>query len=56
MENPDYQRLIECCIDICKRNGKDKLIWFGDKDKTLNYSLKSDEIILTAYRWFANKR
>ena len=50
-----YQRLIELCIDICKRNGKNKLIWFGDKDKTLNYYVKSDEMILTVHRWFANK-
>ena len=50
-----YQRLIELCVDICKRNGKNKLIWFGDKDKTLNYSPKSGEMILTVHRWFANK-
>ena len=50
-----YQTLIELCIDICKRNGKSKLIWFGDKDKTLNYSPKSGEMILTVHRWFANK-
>ena len=50
-----YQKLIELCIDICRRNGKNKLIWFGDKDKTLNYSPKSNEMILTVHRWFANK-
>ena len=50
-----YQTLIKICIDICKRNGKNKLIWFGDKDKTLNYSPKSGEMILTVHRWFANK-
>jgi len=50
-----YQRLIELCVDICKRNGKNKLIWFGDKDKTLNYSPKNGEMILTVHRWFANK-
>lgn len=50
-----YQRLIELCIDICKRNGKNKLIWLGDKGKTLNYSPKSGEMILTVHRWFANK-
>lgn len=50
-----YQRLIELCIDICKRNGKNKLIWFGDKNKTLNCSPKSGEMILTVHRWFANK-
>ena len=50
-----YQTLIKLCVDICRRNGKNKLIWFGDKDKTLNYSPKSGEMILTVHRWFANK-
>jgi len=50
-----YQKLITLCVDICKRNGKTKLLWFGDKDKTLNYTPKSGEMILTVHRWFANK-
>jgi flagellum-specific peptidoglycan hydrolase FlgJ len=50
-----YQRLIDLCTDICKRNGKKKLIWFGDKNTALSYSPKSDEMILTVHRWFANK-
>ncbi len=50
-----YQTLIKLCVDICKRNGKNKLIWFGDKDKTLNYEPKDGEMILTVHRWFANK-
>lgn len=50
-----YQKLIELCVDICQRNGKKKLLWLGDKDKTLNYSPKSDEMVLTVHRWFANK-
>lgn len=50
-----YQKLITLCVDICKRNGKTKLLWFGDKTKTLNYEPKSDEMILTVHRWFANK-
>lgn len=50
-----YKRLIELCIDICKRNDKSKLIWFGDKDKTMKYQPKPDEMILTVHRWFANK-
>ena len=50
-----YNRLIELCVDICKRNGKSKLLWLSDKDKTLNYEPKSDEMILTVHRWFANK-
>lgn len=50
-----YQKLITICIDICKRNGKKKLLWLGDKDKTLNYTPASDEMVLTVHRWFANK-
>lgn len=50
-----YNKLIELCADICKRNGKTKLLWFGDKTKTLNYEPKSDEMVLTVHRWFANK-
>ena len=50
-----YESLIKLCVDICKRYGKSKLIWFGDKDKTLSYSPKSDEMIITVHRWFANK-
>lgn len=55
MNDKVYSTLIKLCVDICKRNGKKKLIWFGDKNKTLNYSPKSDEMVLTVHRWFANK-
>ena len=50
-----YQTLIKLCADICKRNGKRKLLWLGDKDKTLAYSPAADEMVLTVHRWFANK-
>ena len=50
-----YQKLITLCADICKRNGKKKLLWLGEKDKTLSYEPKSDEMVLTVHRWFANK-
>lgn len=50
-----YSKLIELCADICKRNGKTKLLWFEDKDKSLSYEPKSNEMILTVHRWFANK-
>lgn len=45
MTNAVYASLINLCVDICKRNGKKKLLWFGDKNKTLAYSPKS-------VRWF----
>lgn len=50
-----YDRLIDLCVDICQRNGKKKLLWFGDKNKTLNYQTKEDEMLITVHRWFANK-
>lgn len=50
-----YQKLITLCVDICQRNGKKKLLWLGDKTKTLNYSPAADEMVLTVHRWFANK-
>ena len=50
-----YNRLIDLCVDICKRNGKSKLIWIDNKDKALAYAPKSDEMLLTVHRWFANK-
>lgn len=50
-----YQTLIKLCIDICKRNGKTKLLWLGDKGTTLAYTPAPDEMVLTVHRWFANK-
>ena len=44
---------IKLCADICKRNGKKKLLWFNDKDKTLKYKPKADEMVLTIHKWFA---
>jgi hypothetical protein len=55
MNSKVYDTLIRLCVDICKRNGKKKLIWLGDKDKTLNYNPKSDEMVITVHRWFTNK-
>lgn len=55
MTDAVYQSLIKLCVDICKRNGKTKLIWLGDKTKTLNYTPESGEMVLTVHRWFAAK-
>ena len=55
MTDAVYAALIDLCTDICKRNGKKKLLWFGNKDKTLAYEPKADEMIITVHRWFANK-
>lgn len=50
-----YNKLIDLVTDICKRNGKTKIIWFGDKEKSLNYKPASNEMVMTVHRWFANK-
>lgn len=55
MNSAVYASLVRLCTDICKRNGKNKLLWFADKDKSLNYAPKSDEMLITVHRWFANK-
>lgn len=55
MNSAVYDSLVKLCIDICKRNGKKKLLWLGDKNKTLNYAPAADEMVLTVHRWFANK-
>lgn len=55
MNSKVYDTLVKLCTDICKRNGKKKLLWFGSESKTLNYSPKSDEMVVTVHRWFANK-
>ena len=50
-----YTGLIALCVDICRRNGKKKLLWLGDKEKTLSYTPAPDEMLLSVHRWFANK-
>ena len=50
-----YASLLDLVTDICKRNGKTKIIWFGDKEKTLSYTPKPNEMVMTVHRWFANK-
>lgn len=50
-----YETLIQLCTDICKRNGKQKLLWLGEKEITLAYEPAPEEMVLTVHRWFKNK-
>lgn len=50
-----YESLIKLAVDCCERNGKTKMIWFGDRTKTLNYTPASNEMVIAVHRWFANK-
>ena len=56
MNDAVYQSLIRLCVDICKRNGKKRMLWLGSKEKALAYTPKADEVVLTAHRWFKNKQ
>lgn len=55
MTDAVYKSLVNLCADICKRNDKTVLLWLGDKEKTLSYVPKDNEMLLTVHRWFANK-
>lgn len=50
-----YNALIDLAVDVCKRNGKSKMLWLGNKEKTLAYKPKPDEMVITVHRWFAAK-
>ena len=55
MNSAVYNKLVDLCVDICKRNGAKKLLWISDKNKALSYIPKDDEMLITVHRWFANK-
>lgn len=55
MNDNVYNSLIKLCIDICKRYNKDTLLWFNDREKSLSYSPKDNEMVITVHRWFTNK-
>ena len=49
-----YNKLVDLCVDICKRNKKTKLLFLGSREKTEKYKPKSDEMLLTAHRWYSD--
>lgn len=50
-----FDKLIDLCVDICKRYSKTKLLWLNNKELTLKYQPAENELILTVHRWFAAK-
>lgn len=50
-----YNALLDLCTDICRRNGKKKLLWLEEQFKALAYEPGPDEMVMTVHRWFANK-
>ena len=53
VSHKSYKALINLMVDCCKRNGKTKVIWLGDKEKSLAYKPKSNEMLMTVHRWFS---
>lgn len=50
-----YKSLLNLLTDVCKRNGKTKIVWFPDKETALSYEPQTGEMVLTVHRWFAAK-
>ncbi len=50
--NKVYEKLILLCTDICKRNGKNKVVWIENKYDCVNYEPKNGEMQLTVHRYF----
>ena len=48
-----YEKLVDLCVDICKRNHKSRLIWIPEKRAALAYAPAPDEMLLTVHRWFS---
>ena len=53
VSDKSYKALINLVTDICKRNGKDKILWFADENKALSYIPKDNEMLMTVHRWFS---
>lgn len=50
-----YKALLDLVTDICRRNGKRKLIWMDNKTAALAYQPENDEMVMTVHRWFKAK-
>lgn len=50
-----YTALLNLVADICKRNGKNTVIWNSNKTEALAYKPATNEVVLTVHRWFASK-
>lgn len=50
-----FDKMLDLITDILKRHGKDTLIWIPNKREALTYEPKSNEMVVTVHRWYANK-
>ncbi len=54
VSHKSYKALINLMVDCCKRNGKTKVVWLGNKEKSLAYKPKDNEMLMTVHRWFSS--
>lgn len=47
-----YKKLLDLMEDICRRNGKTKVLWLGNKTDTLRYKPLANQVVLTLHKWF----
>ena len=55
MNEKVWDSLVNLAFDICQRYGKTKLLWFNDKQTTMDYRPKDNEMVITVHRWYAAK-
>lgn len=55
IDNIVLKNMVNLIIDICNRYNKNKVLWIPDKEESLKYQVKSNELLITVHRWFANK-
>lgn len=46
---------LDLAEDICKRYGRTKVLWFGNKEDTNNHQYADNEIAIQVHRWWDNK-
>lgn len=52
VRNAAFESLLNLLEDICKRNGKKKLLFLGTKEKSMAYEPKDDEAVMVWHCWF----
>lgn len=48
-----YASLLNLCEDVCRRNGKKRMVWIWDKTAALAVTPAKDVMRMTLHQWFA---
>lgn len=49
-----YNKLVNLCVDICRRYGKTKAVYFPNKVSAENYNLRDNEMLFTKHNFYQN--